>query len=188
MKHTDRRITKTKRLIKETLATLLLEKELQTITVKELTDMAEISRSTFYAHYSDVFDLYDHMENELLNDLNEIIVTNPTHEYYDLYILLIDYVYDNAVIFRSFMNNSRNSRFRNKLADFFEEKYNEIVLYEMGTTEITEDWKYISRFINGGIVHILALWLENNLSHPKETIFKIIADLDYACDPVYDLY
>lgn len=188
MNSSDRRVKKTTRIIKESLATLLKEKDINEISIKELANLADISRSTFYAHYQDIYDLYDQMENDLLADMDNIMKQDPTHKYLELYGILIDYIYDNSVIFSSFMGSNRNSQFRSKLADFFEKKYNEIVLYEMNATEMKEGWKYISRYINGGFIHMLSLWLESDLAYPKETIMNMVKELDYAIDPIYEKY
>ncbi len=58
----DRRVRKTRRQLKECLTRLLKEKKIQDITVRELAEMADINRGTFYLHYKDVFDLMDQIQ------------------------------------------------------------------------------------------------------------------------------
>lgn len=59
---------KTKALIKETFIKMLGEKkELSKINVTELTIRANINRSTFYAHYNDIYDLAKEYENEIID-------------------------------------------------------------------------------------------------------------------------
>ena len=53
----DKRVRKTKRALRLGLAELLAEKSIQNITVKELSDKVEINRSTFYANFTDIYDL-----------------------------------------------------------------------------------------------------------------------------------
>ena len=69
----DRRIRKTRRLLRECLTALLKEKKVQDITVREIADMADINRGTFYLHYKDVFDLMEQIENGLLKELEDMI-------------------------------------------------------------------------------------------------------------------
>ncbi len=47
---TDRRVRRTKRLLLESLTSLMKEKPIKDISVKELTDLADINRGTFYLH------------------------------------------------------------------------------------------------------------------------------------------
>ena len=66
MGKTDARIRYTQRILKESLLALLKQKPINKITVKEVCELAELNRATFYAHYSDCFALLEQIENELL--------------------------------------------------------------------------------------------------------------------------
>lgn len=63
---TDLRILRTKRAIREAFFKLIKEKGFDSITVKDITDEAMISRNTFYLHYSDKYDLLNKISNELM--------------------------------------------------------------------------------------------------------------------------
>ncbi|HIZ78592.1 MAG TPA: TetR/AcrR family transcriptional regulator [Candidatus Lachnoclostridium stercorigallinarum] len=60
----DIRVEKTKRSIVSAFLELRAEKPLEKIRVKELCGRAEINKSTFYAHYRDIFDLAEQLEDE----------------------------------------------------------------------------------------------------------------------------
>ena len=72
----DRRIRKTKAQLRQGLAKLLKEKSIKEITVKELVEEVDINRSTFYLHYTDIYDLLEQTENDLKNEILEIIQTD----------------------------------------------------------------------------------------------------------------
>lgn len=65
----DRRIKRTKMLLQKTLVDLMLEKEVGKISVKELTQKADVNRSTFYLHYLDIYDMLEQMENEFVETI-----------------------------------------------------------------------------------------------------------------------
>lgn len=67
MKRTDARVRYTRRILKESFLTLLEKKPTNKISVKEVCELAELNRSTFYAHYSDCFALMDSIEQELID-------------------------------------------------------------------------------------------------------------------------
>lgn len=48
---TDRRIQKTRRLLKDALISLVLEKGFEAVTIQEILDRANVGRSTFYMHF-----------------------------------------------------------------------------------------------------------------------------------------
>lgn len=62
----DLRKKKTLRAIKEAFYALRADKNLEQITVTELTQMAEISKATFYLHYRDVYDLSEQLQQEVI--------------------------------------------------------------------------------------------------------------------------
>jgi len=183
----DRRILRTRRMLNETLAGLLLEKDLDHISVRELTELADVSRSTFYMHYTDIYDLYDNLENEFFSEIGHILVASDSHDYHEIDAALLDYLADNKVVCRSFLRNDAGG-FHNKLAAFIEDRYNEIVMYEMNATELREGWKYLSRYSVGGFVHMISMWLDSDMSYPRETLLQMLREIDQVIDPLYDKY
>ena len=67
MRKSDARVRYTQRVLKESFLSLLREKPVNKITVKEVCELAELNRATFYAHYSDCFALMESIEQELLD-------------------------------------------------------------------------------------------------------------------------
>lgn len=68
VKNLNRSSAKTKRLIKSMFAEMLSEyKEISRISVSELCERADISRSTFYTHYDDTYSIAQDYENELID-------------------------------------------------------------------------------------------------------------------------
>ena len=64
----DLRTKRTRAAIKRAFMTLRAKKTLEKITVKELSELAEINKATFYLHYQDIYDLSDKIEDELLEE------------------------------------------------------------------------------------------------------------------------
>ena len=64
----NRRILVTKRILRESLMELMQEKSISKITIKEICDLSEMSRSTFYLHYQDQFELLSDVENEVMEN------------------------------------------------------------------------------------------------------------------------
>ena len=66
-KNIDLRISRTHKMIKEAFFELMDSIGFEKITVQGLTKKAMISRTTFYLHYQDKYDLLDKIENETQN-------------------------------------------------------------------------------------------------------------------------
>lgn len=74
----DRRIQKTRNSLFSAFIELRAEKPLEKITVKELTERANISKQTFYLHFQDIYDLSEYLENDAVKSLMEDI-SNPEY-------------------------------------------------------------------------------------------------------------
>ncbi len=69
--NTDLRVVKTKKLIKDTFLKMRETMPLEKIHVRELCKIAMINKSTFYNHYTDVYDLSHQMEKEAIQEFLE---------------------------------------------------------------------------------------------------------------------
>ena len=65
----DLRMKKTLAAIRNAFIELRSHKPLEKITIKELTEKAEISKATFYLHYQDVYDLSSSIQEEVIDEV-----------------------------------------------------------------------------------------------------------------------
>ena len=93
----NRKIKLTKRLLKESLIELLKQKDISHITIKEISENADLNRSTFYSHYQDVYQLLDEITQEVVSripfayDGNDYNISNIAE--------FIDYIHQHKDIF-----------------------------------------------------------------------------------------
>lgn len=76
-KRPDRRVSRTRRQLRDALFTLILEKGYDAVTVEEITERADLGRTTFYLHYHDKEDLLVESIGELVDDLVEQMAQVP---------------------------------------------------------------------------------------------------------------
>ena len=75
----DPRIRRTRRYIKDSFMDLLSEKNFKSITVREITERAEVNRATFYAHYEDKYALLHETLRTIFHDELEQRALNVCH-------------------------------------------------------------------------------------------------------------
>jgi AcrR family transcriptional regulator len=75
---TDRRSQRTRQLLIEALADLMSGKRYSAISVQEITDRANVGRSTFYAHFTDKDDLMVQGVRQMVGSL-ELVAPTPTN-------------------------------------------------------------------------------------------------------------
>lgn len=73
----DRRIRKTRQQLRDGFAELLEDKSIREIQVKELVEHIDINRSTFYLHYTDIYDMLEKMEQDLIDQIMEAFAKHP---------------------------------------------------------------------------------------------------------------
>ena len=125
----DLRVKKTKSAIINSFLELRSKKPLERITVKELSDLAQINKATFYLHYKDIYDLSESLENELLdNVLGSIKHPNAVLSEPKIFIReLIDGFIANQTLIDIIFSNDRRGimvdRLENKVRVFLFENY-----------------------------------------------------------------
>ena len=67
----DRRVRRTKRLLRDALVSLVLERGYSAVTVEDVTERADVGRATFYTHYTDKDELLGQIVADLGEDLKE---------------------------------------------------------------------------------------------------------------------
>ena len=110
----DRRLTKTRHAIRETFLLLLKEKNIDKITVAELCRRADVGRGTFYLHYNDIYDLYNHIEAEVFNELSSFFdasmsICDPKN-FLQLIETITQYISSNKSIILLLFASSKNKR------------------------------------------------------------------------------
>ena len=63
----DIRIEKTDRAIEKAFMELRARQPLEKIRIKDLCTLAKVNKSTFYAHYEDIYELSSRLENKLMS-------------------------------------------------------------------------------------------------------------------------
>lgn len=70
---TDRRARRTRQTLRRGLIRLLAQKPVEQISVRELTELCDLNRGTFYLHYSSVPQLLEEMEQEVLDEMDQVL-------------------------------------------------------------------------------------------------------------------
>ena len=172
----DRRVRKTRRQLRECLISLLKEKKVQDITVRELTDMADLNRGTFYLHYKDVFDLLEKTEAELQDEFNQLVLKHdavdlkqrPAVIFNEIYSL----VYENADLIEILLGENGDLNFVNRLKKLIREKCLKDWMEEFRTGNPAVFDAFFS-YIASGCVGLVQYWLQTGLKETPQQMAKL---------------
>ncbi len=161
----DRRVRKTRNMLRLCLAKLLKEKKIQEISVKEISEMADINRGTFYLHYRDVYDLLASIEADMFRQFNEILERNaPAAGVYEspgrLLLELFSFIRENADLAQILMGPNGDIQFLNQLRQVFKDRIMEPWAKTL-RLENEKDYQYWYSFITDGCLGLIKAWLEN---------------------------
>lgn len=168
----DRRTIKTRAAIKRAFIECLKEKNINKITISELSEKADIGRGTFYLHYQDLYDLYDSIEQDLYAELAEMFdASSPYLDSENLLALtnkITAYIDKKKDLFRLLMGV--NGHVLNRIKEIFNEK----VLEDDCYTDISVYDQLEALFLVSGTIGILEGWLKSGLDMPLDQLSSML--------------
>lgn len=167
----DRRIIRTKSMMREALMDLMDEMPFGEITAKDITDRADLNRATFYLHYNNVFELLDELENEIaagFSQMLEQIEINQGKEWeYPVVGQICSFIAENQRLCRCLLLNPRSDRFARKLTEIMKRKGMQVKA-KMGLEVDPIKEKYIHQFIACGAMGMVKQWLLEEMPITKD--------------------
>ncbi len=171
----DRRIRKTKAQLRYGLAKLLKEKTIKEITVKELVETVDINRSTFYLHYTDIYDLLEQTEKDLKNEILEIIHNDQPmkiEETMPNITELFAFIADNNEIASALLGPNGDVAFMRQIEQIISShcmKYLRPYLAELDERTLER----VNSFCIAGCLGLIISWMKNDFDDTPETLAKM---------------
>lgn len=172
----SRSILRTKTTLKHGLEQLMQEKPVQQITVKELTDLVNLNRGTFYLHYSDIYDLLEDLENEMFDTFQELIAQHTPEEMngkpFPLLKDIFRFVGEHAVFCRTLLGKNVEYTFVNKLKELIREKC--FLDWQMVYREIDPQYyELLYSYILSGCIGVIEYWLFGDMQQSADELAEL---------------
>lgn len=173
VKKENRSVLRTKKLLYDNLIILLKRKPITHVTVKELTDMSNLNRGTFYLYYQDIYDLVSHIENEIIIELSTLLspinVTRPI----DILEPLFTYLYEHGDMTLVLISDHGDISFLSKLVkivkEFCYDDWKEV--FKINNEEIYEMY---FNYVSAGFLSICEMWYKNKQNKSPHEIAFIV--------------
>ena len=175
MRETDRRVKYTKMVLRESLLELLQTKPINRISVTELCNNADVNRGTFYAHYSDPYDLLRHIEDELYNDLHDCLSENVNQPLRKTTTDMLLVLNRNREICRVVLGANSNTQFMQRIYNMCYEFFGQRWSCAQAKLPLPEEYLY--RFIASGNIELIRHWLMNDETRSPEDIAAMITTM-----------
>lgn len=178
----DRRVRRTRRLLRESLLELVAEKGYDRVTVQDVIDRADLSRATFYAHFRDKDDLLvsglDELIEALRNALAAYVVEGQraSEKAMGTVQALLEHVDAHRWLYRGWVGGRAGTlvmrQLRHRLTALFRHNFQEIVdslrLSPPVPLEVTAE------FAVGACLSLVWWWLEQDEPVPAEQMTGLL--------------
>lgn len=186
----DRRVRRSRKLLKEGLLELMHRKKFNEISAKNITDLKDLNRSTFYLHYADTVALLHSIEDDLEQEVQELINTylpeiRASKSVRPIFEPILDFVVENFDTCALLFDNNEASNFTERL---------QMLIYKNGVDLVREKYhpeneelmSYLLDFFTFGMLGLVQNWCKNKMALPKAELIEM-ADrlLDGAAEGVF---
>lgn len=179
----DRRVKRTKALFEAAFLELLKTKDINKISVRNLSEMVDMNRGTFYIHYTDIYDLLDSVENNLVSELSHITEWENTNDFegysrnsFTNIVQALEYIKDNKQVFKVLLSSKGNILFLEKIKKLFKEKF----LTEMFVIKEETNKQYYENatlFFISGAIGLIQEWLKNDTALSPIELATVIENI-----------
>lgn len=177
----DKRVVKTKLAIYSAFKELVEQKDMADITISELTQKANITRSTFYMYYSTIGSVRDDIENEIIERIDRIMsdddivrsIGNP----YPLLSTVAEEITRQDQNNRYILSSSTSGRLLDKINDRIVDCY----MRSLSESQLAQGIdinkaKYIVAFAVAGMTECFKLWFNHKSTLTLEELCKNLSD------------
>lgn len=176
MMKVDRRIIKTQEAIKKAFIELMLEKNLDEITMQDISNRANVGRRTIYLHYLDKFDLLDKLIEEHINELRILCQSASELSFTQGNLIWFEYFERNQAFFSTMLTSKGAPLFRIRFLEFvIEELKSEVDVTSGRNQGLSKD--IILRFFGAAIVEIVETWFTNGLKESTQVVAEQVGIL-----------
>lgn len=152
---------------------LYMEKPIEKISIKEITDRAGYNRGTFYLYYKDVYDLFSQIEEEILEAIQKVIQEaiskNSTFDLSHQMGFLMELVQTHSRYVPVLLSDRGDPKFATRMKELIWPLLNRYFVPSQGHNEY--EMGLLSEFYLSGVLAVIAKWL----SDPQMTVSQFLA-------------
>ena len=170
----DRRVVKTKNAIRRAFIKLLLEKEYNKITVKDLAAAADVDRKTIYNYYRGIYEVRDELENEFVQMVDKVVSNFKTQDIYShtkqLFEAITDVLNQNLEVCGYLFQRNANSQIVIKTIYFVKDRIYDVLNRNYPDPIERKRIKMVSEFVSAGMIVVYQDWFNSDKSTSLEEL------------------
>lgn len=168
----NRSVRNTKRRLRESLIKLVGRKPLSAVTVSELTEDADVNRSTFYFHYQDVNAMIKEMEDQFISDFS-IALDALEQKSHDFITILVKCLERHMDLCQILLGANGDMAFVEKMKGIVETRCSRI--WKDAVPGMSDrDAQVLDSFLIGGVMSTVQAWVLDNERADADSIAAIL--------------
>lgn len=179
-KKADLRYIKTKERILKALEILLMKKDFEKITVKDICEEAMISRSAFYLHYEDKYLLVESYQQEFLTKLNDLSKEKLYQDVEPFLISLLQLLKQEGKLMTLLLAQNGAWELQAKIKKALQKNMEVALLPRIKNVALnnTVEREYFISYITNAQFGILQNWLARGQQETPEELARIISQIN----------
>ncbi|NWK84756.1 TetR family transcriptional regulator [Staphylococcus sp. GSSP0090] len=178
----DLRVIKTRKIINESFYELFKQKDFDKITVKDITEHAQIGRKTFYLHYLDKYDLLDRIVEKKFEALEAICEAKKELGMKQGVKIWFEFFEENKAFFTKLFSIQYSDKYKKKLRIFMEKEFEKKISHEEGINQTLDNYIYIT-FVSNGMVRLIDLYLSADTDYQDKLISEVSKLMSIITEP-----
>ena len=173
----DRRVRRSRKLLKEGLLKLMHDMKFAEISARNITDLMDMNRSTFYLHFKDTQALLQSVEDDLEAEVQALIdahlsevIDNETLR--PIFEPILDFITEKMDTCQILFDNNEASHFTERLQGLiYRNAYD--VLRAWYNPKSEDNITYLLNFATYGMLGLIMTWHESGMALPKEDLINM---------------
>lgn len=172
----DARVRYTRMVIKNCFIELLKSQPVNRITVKDVCELAEVNRATFYKHYTDCFDLLKQIEDEMIAELKLMIQDSKHKNNTEIFKKMFSRIKHDGELYITLVSDHGDSTLPNRILSLCYEQMN-LSIEDQFPNMSKPKWEWLYYFSANGCSGILSHWINTGMKEDVSELSNFIGDL-----------
>ena len=168
----DRRVRRTQHLLAKALIALTLEKGYEAVTIRDITERADVGYTTFFRHYRDKDDLLKDVMHVVLTELVNLLCSHsPAMDATTIGVLLFRYVQEHNEVVRVLLDS-------HTLRHHLLEAATQTAMHEnTARPDSPIPFEIAAYHVVSSSIALIEWWLDHQMPYPIEKMGIIYAEL-----------
>lgn len=169
-----------KQILVESLKDLLKSQPFDKITIQAIVDNCQLTRTTFYRHFRDKYELIDWYYKQEIEAFNARKQNHdPNVTWLDVSRNVIEFFEENAAFFKAVLEYKGQNSFEDFWYNYVRDYCLESIKLHNGTTDISVGDTLAVNYHVGGNTKVMLDWVRGGCKEPSGVVLETL----YACIP-----